>query len=173
MAGRIQIFMLDEDVVFRGRPMRVAGRVQLEGSSGQLTFRYALADATGAPVMLEEGEGRFALLRALPAAAPLRAADDTVTVGAEKYTLVGVRKLKVLDISGNIPGIAARATLILSGILEGPMGTLMRELAPGSGTQVYYLVKPLAAGEMLSAADHAAGKDAAGRAAGARALDED
>jgi hypothetical protein len=172
MPDQAEIFMLDEEVVFRGRPMRIAGRVQFEGSSGQLTFRYLLSDPTGAPVLIEEGEGRFALLRPFPPAAKLRTVDDTVSVGAETYTLVGVRRLKVLDLDGNIPGIASRATLVLSGILEGPMGTLMRELAPGASAQVYYFVKPLAAGEIASATRHRAAKDAEGRAAGERALDE-
>ena len=49
MEPQAEIFMPDEQVVFRGRPMRVAGRVQFEGSSGQLTFRYFLADEAGAP----------------------------------------------------------------------------------------------------------------------------
>jgi len=49
----------------------------------------------------------------------------------------------------------------------------MREMAPGTATQMYYLLKPLAEGEVLSHAKHAAGKDAAARAAGERALDWD
>ena len=173
MEPQAEIFMPDEQVVFRGRPMRVAGRVQFEGSSGQLTFRYFLADAAGAPVILEEGEGRFALLRSFPPAAQPRTVKNTVTVGAEKYTLVGVRKLKVLDINGRIPGIAPNMPLIVSGIFEGPMGTLMREMVPGAAAQTYYLLKPLAPGEILSAARHAAEKDAQGRAAGDRALEGD
>ena len=173
MAHRDEIFMLDEHVVFRGRPMRVTGRVQFEGASGQLTFRYLLSDPTGAPVILEEGDGRFAQLRAFPPAAQPQTADNTVTVGTEKYSLVGVRKLKVLDVSGNGPGIAPKAPLIVSGIFEGPMGTLMREMAPGTSTQVYYLLKPLAAGEVLSAAQYAIDKDSESRAAGNRALNED
>jgi hypothetical protein len=173
MATGRGIFMLDEQVVFRGRPLRVTGRAQFEGSSGQLTFRYQLSDAAGAPVVLEEGEGRFAMLRPFPPAARFKTAGNTIIVGTEKYTLVGVRKLKVLDISGNAAGIATRAPLILSGIFEGLMGTLMRELVPGTTTQVYYLLKPLAAGEVVSAAKYAADKDAAARAAGSRALDAD
>ena len=173
MEPQAEIFMPDEEVVFRGRPMRVAGRVQFEGSSGQLTFRYLLADAAGAPVILEEGEGRFALLRSFPPAARPRTVKNTITVGAEKYTLVGVRKLKLLDISGKVPGIAPGMALIVSGIFEGPMGTLMREMVPGTAAQTYYLLKPLAPGEILSAARHAAEKDAQGRAAGDRALQGD
>jgi hypothetical protein len=173
MALQAEIFMPDEQVVFRGRAMRVTGRVQFEGASGQLTFRYLLADPAGAPVIVEEGDGRFAQLRPFPAAAQLRTADDTITVGTEKYTLVGVRKLKVLDVSGNVPGVATKAPLFLSGVFEGPMGTLMREMAPGTTTQVYYLLKPLAEGEVVSAAKYATDKDAAARAAGERALKDD
>ena len=173
MTPQSEIFMPDEDVVFRGRPMRVAGRVRFEGSSGQLTFRYLLSDPTGAPVIIEEGEGRFAQLRSFPAGSRPRTVANTVSVGAEKYTLVGVRKLKVLDVSGNAPGVAVKATVIVSGVFEGPMGTLMRELVPGAAAQVYYLVKPLAAGEVVSAARFSADRDAEGRAAGERALDDD
>ena len=42
----------------------------------------------------------------------------------------------------------------------------MRELVPGSDKQVYYLVKPLAASEFLSADAHAEAREAARRAAG-------
>jgi hypothetical protein len=173
MALQVEIFALEEQVVFRDRPMRVTGRVQFEGSSGQLTFRYQLSDADGAPVIVEEGEGRFAMLRPFPPAARFKTADNTIIVGTEKYTLVGVRRLKVLDVSGNAAGIVPKAPLILSGVFEGLMGTLMREMVPGKPMQAYYLLKPLADGELLSAARHAAGKEAEGRAVGERALDED
>ncbi|MSQ63777.1 MAG: hypothetical protein EXR33_08100 [Betaproteobacteria bacterium] len=173
MAPHGEKFTLNEPVVFRGRPMRVTGRVQFEGSSGQLTFRYQLSDADGAPVVLEKGEGHFALLRPFPPAARFKTADNTIIVGTAKYTLISVRRLKVLDISGNAAGIAAGAPLILSGIFEGLMGTLMREMVPGKPAQVYYLLKPLAAGEILSAAQYAANEDAKGHAAGERALNGD
>lgn len=173
MAQQGEIFMLDEEVVFRDRPMRVTGRVQFEDSNGQLTFRYQLADPEGAPVVIEEGEGRFAILRPFPPAARFKTAGNTILVGAEKYTLVGVRKLKVLDASGNAAGIVAKAPLILSGTFEGLMGTLMREMVPGATAQAYYLLKPLAVGEVRSAAQYAADKDSASRAAGNRGLDED
>jgi hypothetical protein len=173
MAAERGTFMLDDHVAFRGRPLRVTGRVKLEGSSGQLTFRYQLSDAAGAPVVLEEGEGRFAMLRPFPPAARFKTAGNTIIVGTAKYTLVGIRKLKLLEISGNAAGIASRAPLIVSGIFEGLMGTLMREMVPGTTTQVYYLLKPLAAGEVVSAEKYAADKDAAARAAGSRALNAD
>ncbi len=173
MAPGAEAFPLDEEVVFRGRQMRVSGRVQFEGASGQMTCRYVLSDPTGAPVIVEEGDGRYALLRPFPPAARFKAVANTIAVGAEKYTLVAVRKLKVIEASGNAPGAAAKAPLILSGIFEGLMGTLMREMVPGTATQEYYLLKPLAEGDVLSAAKYAAEKDAEGRAAGERALKAD
>ena len=67
---------------------------------------------------------------------------------------------------GQVPGAAPGATLLLSGMFEGPAGTLIRELVPGSDRQVYYLVKSLAAGDLLSAEQHAGAREAARRAAG-------
>ena len=173
MESRGEAFALEEQVVFRGRQLRVSGRVHFESSSGQSTYRYILSDPTGAPVILEQGDGRFALLRSFPPAARFKTADDTIAVGAEKYKLAGVRRLKVIEVSGNAPGAAAKATLILSGVFEGLMGTLMREMVPGTATQEYYLLKPLAEGEVLSATRYAAEKDAESRAAGERALKAD
>jgi len=166
MQDMAKAFSLDAAVAFRGKPMRVAGRMQIEGASGQLSFRYLLSDGAGAPVLVEQAEGRTALLRPFPPAAQPQTAGNTVTVGEERYTLVGVRKLKVLEAIGQIPGAAPRTPLLLSGMFEGPMGTLMRELVPGADKQVYYLVKPLAAGDLLSDAEHAAAREAARRAAG-------
>ena len=173
MPPDIEVFAPDEEVIFRGRQMRVSGRLQFEGASGQMTYRYILSDPKGAPVILEQGDGRYALLRPFPPSARFKTADDTIAVGAEKYTLVGVRRLKVIEASGNAPGAAAKAPLILSGIFEGLMGTLMREMVPGTATQEYFLLKPLAEGEVLSAAEYAARKDAESRAAGERALKAD
>jgi hypothetical protein len=67
--------------------------------------------------------------------------------------------------------MAPRDELLLSGMFEGPTGTLMRELVPGATRQLYYLVKPLASGDLLSASAHAAARAAASRAAGA--VDDD
>lgn len=159
-------FALDAEAVFRGKAMRVAGRMRLEGASGQLSHRYLLSDGAGAPVLIEQADDRFALLRPFPPAAEPQTAGNTITVGKERYTLVGVRRLKVLDALGQSPGAAPGAALLVSGMFEGPAGTLMRELVPGSDKQVYYLVKPLAAGDLLSAEAHAAGRDAARQAAG-------
>ena len=63
MAGP-KVFGLDAAVVFRGKPMRIAGRMLLEGASGQSTFRYLLSGGAGAPVLLEQASAeRFALRR--------------------------------------------------------------------------------------------------------------
>lgn len=161
-------FKLDDTLHYAGRPMRVAGVMVLEGASGQRTTRYQLEDESGAPVLLEEGDGRFSLLRPFPSGALPPAAGNTVTVGKEKYTLVGVRKLVQVAAEGKAPAGRPKAALLLSGIFEGEAGTLMRELAPGSDGQVYYLVKTLDAGIVLTAKQHNAARDAARRSASRR-----
>jgi hypothetical protein len=172
MAGA-KVFGIDAAVVFRGKPMRVAGRMLLEGASGQSTFRYLLSGGSGAPVLLEQAAAeRYALLRPFPPAAQPHTAGNTVTVGKERYTLVGVRRLKIRETRGQISGATPKTELLLSGMFEGPMGTLMREMVPGSDQQLYYLVKPLATGDLLSAAAHAAARKAQSRAAGAAADDD-
>jgi hypothetical protein len=168
MTNPVDLFELEAYVVFRGKPMRVAGRMLLEGSSGQRTCRYLLADRSGAPVLLEQSDAdHYALLRPFPPAAEPETAGNTVTVGEERYTLVGTRRLKVLESIGQIASTVPRAKLLLSGMFEGPVGTLMRELVPASTKQVYYLVKPLAKGDLLSASDYASAREAESRAAGA------
>jgi hypothetical protein len=162
-----KVFGLEAAVMFRGKPMRVAGRMLLGVASGQSTFRYLLSGGAGAPVLLEQATAeRYALLRPFPPAAQPHTAGNTITVGKERYTLVGVRRLKVLETRGQMAGATPKTELLLSGMFEGPMGTLMREMVPGSKLQVYYLVKPLAAGDLLSAAAHAAVRKAQSRAAG-------
>jgi hypothetical protein len=166
-----ELYPLDAAVVFRGKAMRVVGRLKLEGASGQATIRYLLSDGAGAPVLLEQAGDRFALLRAFPSAAEPETAGNTITVGTERYTLVGVRRLSLIETLGQVPGATPNTAMLLSGMFEGPTGTLMRELAPGSGKQLYYLVKTLVAGEMLSAAAHGEVQAAETRAAANRADD--
>jgi hypothetical protein len=159
--ARAMVFSLDDAVVFRGKQMRVAGRMLLEGASGQSTFRYLLTDGAGAPVLLEQAAAdRYALLRPFPPGAQPDTAGKTITIGEERYTLVGVRRLKVLETRGQAPAAVPKSKLLLSGMFEGPMGTLMRELVPNSDQQLYYLVKPLASGDLLSASAHAAARAA-------------
>jgi hypothetical protein len=169
-----ETFDIHAETVFRGKPMRVMGRMRLEGASGQISIRYFLSDGEGAPVLLEQVAGdRYALLRPFPPAARPHTKGNTITVGVERYTLVGVRRLKVLEVLGQAPGSPAGAAMLVSGMFEGLMGTLMRELVLGSDQQVYYLVRPVATGEMLSAPAHAAAREAESRAAGAGAGDDD
>jgi hypothetical protein len=168
MSDAMNPFPLDAELVFRARPVRVAGRLTLEGASGQVSYRYHLSDGAGAPILVEQASERFALLRPLPSAADPQTPGNAILIGSERYTLVGVRKLTMLDAVGLISGATPKAPLLLSGMFEGPAGTLMRELVPGSSKQVYYLVKPLARGELLSAEAHAAAREAARRAAGER-----
>ena len=173
MAPGAARFALDETVVYAGRRMRIAGLVRFEGPGGQKTTRYLLMEASGTPAIVEEGDGRFSLLRPFPAEIKLPATGSSLLVGAEKYTLVAVRRLTVLAAEGQAPGGAPRSGLLLSGVFEGPTGTLMREMAPRGSRQTYYLMKALGAGEVLSAAQHASARELAGRAAAKRAIDED
>ena len=169
-----RVFGLDAQVVFRGKPMRVAGRMLLEGASGQSTFRYLLIDEAGAPVVLEQAAAnRYALLRPFPPAARPPTQGNTITIGVERYTLVGVRRLKVLELLGQATGAVTRAELLVSGMYEGLMGTLMREMVPGTNRQVYYLVRPVGTDDVLSAAAHAEARAAESRAAAADAGDDD
>ncbi len=164
----MQSFAFNAAVVFRGKPMQVAGLLRLEDADGQPLVRYLLSDGAGAPVLVEQAGGACTLLRPFPPAAEPQTAGNTVVIGEERYTLTGTRKLKVVEALGQAPGVASNAALLLSGIFQGPAGTLMRELTLGSVHQVYYLVKPLAARELLSADDHARSRDAERRAAGER-----
>jgi len=169
-----ETFDLNAEVVFRGKTMRVMGRMRLEGATGQVSLRYYMSDGEGAPVLLEQVAGaRFALLRPFPPSAKPPTAGNTITVGVERYTLVGVRRLKVLELVGQAPGAPAHAQILVSGMFEGLMGTLMRELVLGSDKQVYYLIRPVSTGDVLTAAAHAAARQAESRAAGASTEDDD
>lgn len=166
MENAAAAFKLDDTVYYAGRRMRVAGVTAMEGASGQRTTRYLLEDAAGAPVLLEEAERRFALLRPFPAGAQLHPVGNVVTVGREKYTLVGVRKLTLLGAEGKAPGGRPLGALLLSGVFEGEAGTLMREVAPGAEDPLYYLVKSLAPDSVLSTAQYNEAKEVERRAAG-------
>jgi hypothetical protein len=167
MALTSESFAPDAEVVFRDKTMRVMGRMHLEGASGQRSFRYLLSDGSGAPVLIEQVSGaRFSLLRPFPPAVRPRTVENTIVVGTERYTLVGVRRLKVLETLGQAPSSAASGELIVSGMFEGLMGTLMREMVLGTDRQLFYLVRPVESGDVLSVAAHAAAREAESRAAG-------
>lgn len=165
MALQPSKFKLDEEVSFAGKPMRVAGLVQLEAPDAQLATRYLLAGATGAPQIVEETGGKFSLLRAFPPASLPQASGNTVTVMGEKYTLKGVRKLKVLGAAGQAPGGASAAAVLLSGVFEGAMGSLLREIVPGASAQAFFSVKAVGAEDLQSAAELAEQQEVARLAA--------
>lgn len=166
-------FRLDEEISFAGKPMRVAGWVQYEDATSQSLTRYLLAEAGGAPLTLEESDGNFFLLRPFAAGAQPAAAGRTISVLNQKYTLRGVRKLKLAASAGQPPGGMPKAELLVSGVFEGQMGYLLRELPAGASTQVFFSAKPVAAGDVLSGEQLTAAREAERLAAEARELAED
>lgn len=166
-------FKLDEEISFAGKPMRVAGWVQYEGANAEITTRYLLAEAGGAPSILEENGGNFSLLRPFPPGAQPQAAGGTISVMNEKYTLSSVRKLIVVGTAGQPPGGMPKAELLVSGLFAGQMGSLLRELPAGARTQIFFFSKPVDAGEVLSGEQLAARRQAERLAAEVRALAED
>ena len=173
MALKPSKFKLDEEVSLSGKPMRVAGLVQFEGANNQFTTRYLLAEAAGAPQILEETGDRLALLRPFPATAQPQAAGNTVTVMGEKYTLADVQKLKVLGVAGQPPGGAPKGPVLLSGRFDGQMGALVREMAPGAGTQAFFSVKPVRGEDVLNGTQVAERQEAERAAAQLKAQDEE
>ncbi len=149
-------FRLDEEVSFAGKPMRVAGYVQYEGADAQVTTRYLLAEPVGAPVILEETGGQFAVLRPFPPTAQPQARGGLISVMGARYALTGVRKRKVLGFAGQVPGGTPKGELVLSGLFEGLTGALVREMTPGTGGQVFYFLKSVAEHGVLTDAQHAA-----------------
>jgi hypothetical protein len=161
MALKPARFKLDEEVSLGGKPMRVAGYVQYENPQEKLTTRYLLAAQYGPSQILEDRGDDFLLLRPFPVTTGPVASGSSVTVMGEKYTLSGVQKLKVLGALGEPPGGMPKAPLVLSGTLNGSMGTLVREISPGTAAaQVYYSVKPMAGAEVVSGAQFAAQQEA-------------
>lgn len=150
-------FKLDEEVMLSGKPARVLGYVQYEDPQAQLATRYLLAAQAGPPQIVEERGDKLFLLRTFPANANPTASGNSVNVMGEKYTLAGVQKLKVLGAVGQPPGGMPKAPLVLSGSFDGSMGTLLREIAPGTGaSQVFYAVKPLDGVEVVTGEELAA-----------------
>jgi hypothetical protein len=173
MASRDHKFALNDEVVLQGRPMRVAGVMRLHGASGQETVRYLLAEPSGGPVIVEAGSGIYSALRPFPPQASPPMKGSAIVIGREKYALVAVRKLKVVAVAGQVPGGTRPGVLFVSGVFDGPSGTLMREIVPGTRRQAYYLLKTLRDGEILPAAEHAALREAASLAAARRKAEED
>lgn len=166
-------FSLDEEISFAGKQVRVAGWIQYQDADAQALTRYLLAEPGGAPLTLEERDGSFFLLRPFAAGAQPEPAGRTIIVMHEKYALSRVRKLKVLGTAGQPPGGTPKAELLVSGLFEGRMGSLLRELPAGASTQVFFSSKPVATGEVLSGKQLAAVQEAKRLAAEASALAED
>jgi len=166
-------FRLDEEISFAGKPMRVAGWIQYEDATTQALTRYVLVEADGAPLIVEESGGNFFLLRPFAPGAQPEPAGGAISVMNQKYTLRGVRKLKLAASAGQAPGGTPGPELLVSGVFEGQMGYLLRELPVGASTQVFFSAKPVAAGEVLSGEEFAAVREAERLAAEAKALAED
>jgi len=173
MATGTARFKLDEEIFFAGRPMRVAGWVQYEGANAELSTRYLLAEADAAPLILEENGGNFALLRPFAPGAQPQATGRMIRVMNEKYTLRGVRKLKVLGTAGQPPGGMPKSQLLVSGLFAGRTGSLLRELPAGASAQIFFFSKPLDAGDVLSGEQFAARRQVERLAAEATALAKD
>jgi hypothetical protein len=143
-------FQVEEEVSLAGRMLRIAGLVQYDMGDDNVVTRYSLVDPTGAAVILQQEGGNFSMLRPFPPAAAPTAEGSSVSVMGEKYNLAGVRKMKMLGASGKPPAESPQAPLTLSGVFEGKMGRLLREMVPGAKAQSYFLVKPVQKDELLS-----------------------
>ena len=150
MALRPSKFKQDDGLSLIGRSVRVAGLIQYEDAEGQTVTRYLVAEPSGAPALIEETVAGFTLLGSFPGNAPPAASGNSVSVMGEKYALKGVRKLTLLGSAGQIPGGRPRSDLLLSGEFSGSMGSVLREMVPGVGTQIFYLLRQLRADDVLS-----------------------
>lgn len=160
MATADTTFQLGQELELTGKPMKVAGIAQFDDGSGQPITRYSLAGPAGAAVILQDDAGTISMLRPFPPAAAPTAEGSTVTVMGEKYTLAGVRKLKLTASAGDPPAGTPKAPLVLSGLFKGNMGTLLREVVPGVAAQSYFLVKPIGQGELLTGEELALRREA-------------
>jgi len=163
-------FRLGDGLSLGGRAMRVAGMVQYEDERGSPVTRYLLAEAAGAPAVVEESPDGFALFGTFPANAQPSAQGDSVSVLGEKYALRGLRKLKLVGTDGVVPGGAPKGELLLTGEFEGSMGSVIRELVPGIGTQSFFLLKRLAPEDVLSNDEIGARLEAGRRSAETEAM---
>lgn len=162
-------FRLGDGLSLAGRSVRVAGMVQYEDDGGAPVTRYLLVEAAGAPAVLEESAAGFALLGTFPANKQPAASGDSVSVLGEKYRLRGLRKLKLVGTDGQPPGGAPKGDLLVNGEFEGSMGSVIREMVPGAGTQAFFLLKRLAVEDVLSNEDIAVRLEVGRRAAEVRA----
>ena len=168
MALRPSRFKQGDGLSLIGRSVRVAGLIQYENPAGQAVTRYLVAEPSGAPAFIEETAEGYLLLGAFPANAQPSASGNSVSVLGEKYALKGVRKLTVLGSMGQIPGGAPKSDLLLSGEFSGSMGSVLREMVPGAGTQIFYLLRQLRTDDVLSNDDIASRLEAGRRGAETR-----
>lgn len=166
-------FRLGDGVSLSGRAMRVMGMVQFEDDGGAPVTRYLLAEAAGAPALVEESASGFTLLGTFPSNAQPAASGDSVSVMGEKYALRGLRKLKLVGTDGQPPGGKPKGDLLLTGEFEGSMGSVLREMVPGTAGQSFYLLKRLATEDVLSNDDISARLDAGRQAAEVQAMAEE
>ena len=150
MAAAPTKFQVQEEVSLAGRLLRIAGLVQYDLGDNNVVTRYSLVDPSGAAVIVQDEGGKLAMLRPFPPSAAPTADGSTVSVMGEKYNLAGVRKMKLLGTSGTPPAESPSAPLALSGVFQGKMGALLREMVPGGKAQSFFLVKPLQPSELLS-----------------------
>lgn len=153
-------FTLDEAISVAGRRLLVTGITQFEDAQGALITRYRLADGAGAgamQIMEARGEDVYAFLRPFPSAAqPPAVEGGQMTIMGVKYALGPVGKLKLVGAEGAPVAEAAPApAMLVSGRFEGASGAILREIVPGPGTQLLYHVKPVAASELMTAAQAA------------------
>jgi len=151
-----------------GRAARVAGVIQYEDATGEAVTRYLAVESSGAPTIIEETAEGYVLLGSFPANAQPSASGNSVSVLGEKYALKGVRKLSLLGSAGQIPGGVPKSDLLLSGEFSGSMGSVLREMVPGAGTQIFYLLRQLRADDVLSNDEIASRLEAGRRDAEAR-----
>ena len=156
-----------------GRAARVAGVLQYEDATGQAVTRYLVAESSGAPTIIEETAEGYVLLGSFPANAQPSASGNSVSVLGEKYALKGVRKLSLLGSAGQIPGGVPKSDLLLSSEFSGSMGSVLREMVPGVGTQIFYLLRQLRADDVLSNDEIASRLEAGRRDAEARGSDDE
>lgn len=156
MALQESKFRTEEVIGLSGKTMAVSGKWQYTTAEGALRTRYLLTEGPGSTALLEERGTFFAMLRPFPPAAAPEASGNVVSVMGEKFTLQEVDKLTLTGYAGKVDqGVRESATL-LSGRFQGASSVLLRELVPGKAEQQFYSVRPVAAHELLTAAQLAA-----------------
>lgn len=155
MALKPSKFKLEEMVLLAGQPFQVAGMVQFEAPDAGVATRYLLSGEKGTSQILEERGSSFTLLRPFaPTAAPEPSGKEISVMGV-RYALAGIDKLKVIGVEGGAVGAAPSDGMLLSGRFQGESGALLREITPGAAmATTFYSLKPVGAGELLTAVEY-------------------